>query len=217
MTDDEIKRRLADFEDGWIERKQKGVSTDDIRKTLVAFANSIPDGEEAILFIGVANDGKITGVDNPEKRQREVSKTALEWCYPPIKHTIRVIEVDGYQVVAVIVQSSQNKPHFAGPAFIRVGSRSMRASDEMFQSLIELRLGTVRELTKWLDKDILIESDKGQYPPTWSGASVVKLRFVNSFRITVEEEDGRLLNVPLEKVIPSFDSHRQCLKLLTKQ
>jgi len=62
MTDEELKRRLSDFEDGWTERKEQGVSTDDVRKTLVAFANSVPDGEEAVLFIGISDKGKITGV-----------------------------------------------------------------------------------------------------------------------------------------------------------
>src|ERR1043165_4444778 len=99
MTDEELKRRLQDFEDGWTERKEKGVSTDDVRKALVAFANSIPHGEEAVLFVGIANNGKVTGIDNPEKTQRSISKTASEWGYPPIKHTIRVIEIDGNHVV----------------------------------------------------------------------------------------------------------------------
>ena len=87
MTDEELKLRLSDFEDGWTERKEQGVSTDDVRKALVAFANSVPDGEEAILFIGVSDKGEVTGVDNVEKRQKSFSKTAAEWCYPLIKHT----------------------------------------------------------------------------------------------------------------------------------
>lgn len=146
MTDEELRRRLSDFEDGWTERKEKGVSTDDVRKALVAFANSVPDAEEAILFIGIANDGKITGVDNPDKTQKSISKTASEWCYPPIKHTARVLEVNGDHVLAVIVRASHNKPHFAGPAFIRSGSQSKRASEENFNELIATRNNKARPL-----------------------------------------------------------------------
>jgi hypothetical protein len=87
MRDEEIKRRLSNLEDGWTERKEKGVSIDDVRKALVAFANSVPDGTEGLLLIGVADDGKITGVDNAEKKQRQVSKTASEWCYPAIRRS----------------------------------------------------------------------------------------------------------------------------------
>ncbi|MBS1786516.1 MAG: ATP-binding protein [Acidobacteria bacterium] len=152
MTDEELKRRLSDLEDGWTERKEKGVSTDDIRKAIVAFANSVPDGEEAVLFVGVADDGKITGVDNPEKTQKSFSKTASEWCYPPVKHTARVIEVSGNYVVAVIVQASHDKPHFAGPAFIRSGSQSKNASPEAFSQLIASRNSKARPLLELMRK-----------------------------------------------------------------
>ncbi len=146
MTDEEIKKRLSDFEDGWTERKQQGVSTDDVRKALVAFANSVPDGEEAILFIGVSDKGQITGVDNVEKRQKSFIRTATEWCYPPIKYTTRVLETNGANVIAFIVQSSFNKPHFAGPAFIRVGNVSKESSETAYNQLIASRNSKARPL-----------------------------------------------------------------------
>jgi hypothetical protein len=155
MTDEELKRRLSDFEDGWTERKENIKGTDDIRKTLVAFANSVPDGDEAVLFVGVADNGNVIGVDNPENVQRSVSKTASEWCYPPIKHTARVIEVSGKRVVAVvavIVQASHDKPHFAGPAFIRSGSQSKKASEEVFKQLIASRISKARPLLEAMRK-----------------------------------------------------------------
>jgi len=152
MTDEELKCRLSDFEDGWTERKENIKSTDDIRKTLVAFANSVPDGDEAVLFVGVADGGNIIGVDNPEKAQNSISKTASEWCYPPIKHTARVIGVNGKYIVAAIVQASHNKPHFAGPAFIRSGSQSKKASEEVFNQLIASRISKARPLLEAMRK-----------------------------------------------------------------
>ena len=152
MTDEELKCRLSDFEDGWTERKENIKSTDDIRKTLVAFANSVPDGDEAVLFVGVADGGNIIGVDNPEKAQNSISKTASEWCYPPIKHTVRVIGANDNCVVAVIVQASHNKPHFAGPAFIRSGSQSKIASIEVFNQLIASRISKARPLLEAMRK-----------------------------------------------------------------
>ena len=147
MNDEELKQRLADVEDGWTERKQEGVSTEDIRKTLVAFANSIPDGEEAVLFIGVSDqDGKITGVESSDKLQKTIGKIASESCYPPINHTARVITVNSNHVIAVIVRSSHNKPHFAGPAFVRSGSESKKASERVFEQLIASRISKARPL-----------------------------------------------------------------------
>jgi hypothetical protein len=145
MTDDEIKRRLTNKEDGWTERKPQGVSGDDVRRALVAFANSLPDGEEALLFIGVADDGKPLGVDNPDNTQKNVRRWA-DWCYPAIRHTSRVIESDGKQIVAVIIQPDHNRPHFAGPAYVRVGSESPKANELLFDELIASRMSKARPL-----------------------------------------------------------------------
>lgn len=138
MTDEEIRARYSDSEDGWTERKEAN-QTDEIRKTLVAFANSLPDGQSAILFVGVANSGETKGVKNLDSSQNSITRSAREWCYPPIQHTIRVLEIDGKTILAVVIFPSKTKPHFAGPAFIRRGHRSEAASDELFDELIAAR------------------------------------------------------------------------------
>ncbi len=145
MTDEEIKRRLLDLEDGWTERKPPNVDRDDVRKILVAFANSVPEGEEAILFIGVADNGTVIGVDNPDKTQKTVRQSG-DWCYPAIRHSSRVVEFEGKHAVAVIVQPDHNRPHFAGPAYTRVGSESVRASESVFDELIASRNSKARPL-----------------------------------------------------------------------
>jgi len=155
MTDEEINRRLLDLEDGWTERKPPTVGGDDVRKALVAFANSVPDGEEAILFIGVADNGTPIGVDNPDNTQKNVRRWA-DWCYPPIRHTSRVVEWGGKHVVAVIVQPDHNRPHFAGPAFLRVGSESVKASESLFQELVASRDGKARPLIEAKRKGELV-------------------------------------------------------------
>ena len=155
MTEEEVKRRLLDIEDGWTERKPQSAVRDDIRKTLVAFANSVPDGEEAILFIGVGDKGQALGVDNPDKMQMSVRQYA-ELCYPPIRHTSKVVECEGKHVVAVIVQPDHNRPHFAGPAYVRVGSESVRASESQFEELIASRNSKARALLEAKRKGELV-------------------------------------------------------------
>ncbi len=72
MTDDEPRERLYDKEDGWTERKPKGVA-----KTIVAFANSLPDSHQAVFFIGIADkDGTIEGAAFPSRLGR-ASRLAL--------------------------------------------------------------------------------------------------------------------------------------------
>lgn len=101
-----------------------------------------PDDEHAIRW---ADDGKTVGVDNPDKVQKTVRQIA-SWCYPAISHTSRVLESDGKHVVAVIVRPDHNRPHFAGPAFVRVGSESVKASESEFDALIAIRVSKLRPL-----------------------------------------------------------------------
>jgi hypothetical protein len=155
MTDEEIKRRLTDVEDGWTERKLQSVGGDDVRKALVAFANSVPDGEEAILFIGVADDGTPIGVDDPDNMQKKVKRWA-DWCYPLIRNTSRAIESNGKRIVAVIVQPDHNRPHFAGPAYVRVGSQSLKANEALFDELIASRTSKARPILEAKRKGELV-------------------------------------------------------------
>ena len=62
MTREELIARLHDEEDNYVERKLAGAANaEEIRKTVVAFANSTPVEREALLFIGVADGGRVDG------------------------------------------------------------------------------------------------------------------------------------------------------------
>lgn len=138
-----ILARLRAYEDNFVERKPEGVNASEIRQTIVAFANSVPAGGEAVLFVGVHNDGRIQGVKNPDKLQKTVREQCERVCYPPVAFSAQVFDVEGKPVVAVIVPSSTSKPHFSGPAFVRRGSESISASTEMFSELVASRVDKV--------------------------------------------------------------------------
>jgi hypothetical protein len=139
MAQDVLVARLKNHEDNFVERKPDGANSGEIRQTIVAFANTVPPGAVGILFLGVHNDGRIQGVENPDKLQKTVREQCERVCYPPIAFTAEVLEAEGKAVVAVVVPSSTNRPHFSGPAFIRRGSESVTASPELFEELIASR------------------------------------------------------------------------------
>lgn len=140
MTDEVLNQRLLDHEDNWTERKES-FQRDEIRRQLVGFANSVPEGEEAILFIGVSDKGDVPGVgDNPAETQKKISKLANESCYPPVRNSIRALRVKGETVLAVIIGASHDRPHFAGLPYIRQGSETKSsASDSIYAELIASR------------------------------------------------------------------------------
>jgi hypothetical protein len=134
-----LKARLADLEDGLIERKQGFQSKDEIRKAVVSFANSVPEGHTAVLFIGVANNGTVTGIapDQTDKIQQQVRRVCEEDCFPAIAiHLTDVLTIEGKHVIAFEFGPSQNRPHFAGHAYIRVGSESLKASASKLDEMI---------------------------------------------------------------------------------
>lgn len=53
-----------------------------IRRTAVAFANSVMPTHTATILIGEGNDGTISGIENPDEQQRRLRK-ALDRIYPP--------------------------------------------------------------------------------------------------------------------------------------
>src|SRR5687768_10287308 len=124
-----LESRLTAVEDNLTERKLEGAKSSELRRTLVAFANSAADDRPAVLFIGVQNNGTIVGVSNPDAIQKSLRKLAEHDCYPPISIRSEVITSGTRHVVAVEVPLSSKRPHFAGGAYIRRGSESVVASD----------------------------------------------------------------------------------------
>jgi predicted HTH transcriptional regulator len=127
VTKDQLFGLLGNHEDNFVERKSEGVTASELRQTVCAFANSVPEGRAGVLFIGIHDKtGEAVGIGNTDQLQKRVRDAAQSDCYPPITYTSEVLAVDGKAVVAVIVPHSATKPHFSGPAFVRVGSESRK-------------------------------------------------------------------------------------------
>jgi hypothetical protein len=202
MDVDELRQRLRDHEDGWVERKSKNIKSDEICEALTGFANSLPLGQKGILFIGVADDGTPLGVDNPDNMQKKVDQRS-KWCHPTVPYTARVFDQGGLAIVAVIVEASRDRPHFAGPAFVRVGSQSQKASDKKFNELIDRRNDIVNWILAERDagRDVYIEDKRYQGSPR----SMCRVADCNSqfatFQVLPASDDFR--SAPISKILMS--------------
>ena len=202
MDIDELKARMRDHEVGWVERKSKNIKSDEICEALVSFANSLPVGQVGVLFIGVADDGKPIGVDNPDSMQKKVELRS-KWCYPPVPYTARVFEEAGLPIVAIIIEGSSDRPHFAGPAFIRVGSQSQKASAKRLNELIDRRTNIVSWILRERDSDHDVYIEDKRYPG--APRSICKVVDCNSqfatFRVLPASDDFR--SAPVSKILMS--------------
>lgn len=158
-------------EDSLTEKKLEN-DLQDLLKTLVAFANSVAPGDTAKIFIGERDDGTAQGVKNPDNIQKSVKKEA-DKIYPEIFYKTLVYELEGKKkCVLVEIKHNGLAPHFGGQAWVRRGSVTQLATEEVFQQLIDLRSDKVRELSRWLGKRIIVSwSNKAQgvFGPNWGG------------------------------------------------
>ena len=146
----ELLARLRAEEDNFVERKSAGIKPYDLRKTITAFANSVREGQYGVIFIGVGDKGAVEGCENPDVLQKRVREAADE-CYPPVPIQCVVLREEGKNVVAVVVGASNERPHFTGPAYIRQGSESVKASKRLYDEMVDARQSTVAAIVHLKD------------------------------------------------------------------
>jgi hypothetical protein len=204
------------WEDGLLERKVEN-DLKDLLKTLVAFSNSVRPGHTATILIGEKDDGTIQGVKNPDNIQKAV-REECEKIYPPVVWRSRVYEKEHKPCIRVEIEYDGETPHFGGAAWIRRGSESVKATDQIFQKLIEFRNSKVRYLSGWLGKpitfvDVLVMVEG--YPAEGPIAMRAILVSASEFYLTVQLESG-LLSVPLEDLKLSWDDENAWPKLIVR-
>ena len=109
----------------------------------------MPEGREAVLYIGIHDKtGEVIGVGNTDAAQKRIRDACHGDCYPPIDYVCEVLSVDERKIVAIVIPASGSKPHFSGPAYMRVGSESPKASSQQYEELILSRVDKPREILK---------------------------------------------------------------------
>lgn len=213
LSEQDILSRLTNTEDSTVERK----TTNDFRdclKTAVAFSNSLPVGDPGIIFVGVRDDGAAEG-GNLDSLQRKVSGE-LGKVYPPIYPQMKIMKDNsGKEFLAVIVRGSAERPHFAGPSYVRDGMQTREASEQQFGQLIAERNSKVREILKWKGRQITLRYPAREYsvsgtthrrPGTTKSTHVVDCNhFYATLQVMDSENHSQLATYPLSKLEVSFD------------
>lgn len=215
LSDQDLMARLKNFEDNFVERKTSGDHSDWL-KTVVGFANSTPVGYPAVLFIGVRDDGTPEDGLNLDRLQQSFAKKMND-AYPPIYFVAKILESNGKQLLAVVVPGSASRPHFAGPSYIRRGSRTEAASEAQYDELLTARHGKSGEILKWLGKRISIDWMRVEAIHMMGPVERTQEQVVagcNVFYVTVADQIGWPgSSIPLRRVEVSFDNTKNRLKL----
>jgi hypothetical protein len=171
-------------------------------------------------------------VTNAESINQRVAKEA-EKIYRPIYYRTEVYERDGKQCLRVDIKHNGQAPHFGGLAWLRQGSRTVTATEELYQQMVDQRQSKVRVLLQWVNKDVTIEGTQrarsfnlteGNVPSfdqEWSvGLHQATIVFVNGHWVTFNVHTSATaraeMSEPLEKVLLSWDNQRGRPKVVIK-
>jgi predicted HTH transcriptional regulator len=216
LNDSDILQKLTNTEDAAVERKVRS-DYRDCKKTAVAFANSLPVADPGIIFVGVYDNGTVENDESTEKLQMKISQE-IDEIYPPVFPQVLTREKDGKKFIVVIVYGSIERPHFAGPAYIRKDSQSVRASDQQFSALIASRNSKTNEILKWKDKVVTVETINIEELRRYHRVATSHPRIIrdcNQFFVTLEEPtgNGNPTSFSLRRVEINYDHVGQSLAL----
>ena len=217
MNKDDLMKLIGNHEDNFVERKQEGVTPAELRQTICAFANSVPEGSFGVLFIGIHDKtGEVIGVGNTDQLQKRVRDAGQGDCYPPIKYTSEVLNVGDKAVVAVVIPPSATKPHFTGPAYVRVGSESPKASAQQFDELILSRIDKAREILEHKDDVFTVlgigyelGSNKPLSDANYREMRECRVKACTAHLVTLQDIATEIrFSEPLEHVIVNYDHEK---------
>jgi hypothetical protein len=206
ITNSHVLCRLNEQESRLLERKKDVPSEREIRATLVGFANALKIGEWAVLFMGIEDDGTVVGLSNVENAQKTVTKVAKEQCYPAVDFDCRVIRTQEKDIVAVVIPFSLKLPHFAGPAYLRMGCENKLASEDQFKKLIAKHNEKARRILEAKGENVSVELQCGSAQLVPYGQEPVERRIYkiidcDAHEIVIEEVGrSKIIRRPIKDV-----------------
>jgi len=215
-----IWARLLLPEDGLTERKLESAS--DFKETVVAFANSVPQGSEGVLFVGIADKtSEIRGCKGVDSLQKTISRICLVDCYPPIPHRLETRELEGKVVLAVIIPYSAERPHFSGHAFRRIGSQTMKSDEATYSDFIVARSSVGAKIVENSGRVVLIQThgkrlgDPRPLPPDFSEHGPFTIEACDPHTVTLKDvASGRKYVEQIENISISYGPSGQLLLLV---
>lgn len=133
--------------------------TDEIRKTVIAFANT----EGGSIYIGLNNDGSITGIENADSEMLKLSNMIRDSIKPDITMFVSYScdEMQGRIVIVVTVQKGTECPYYLASkglrpegVFVRQGTSSVPATENAIRKMIKDTDGDNFEKMRSLNQEL---------------------------------------------------------------
>jgi len=206
MTRKELDGLVTQGENAHVEFKTKAAHPDKILKEFVAFANT----RGGHLLIGVDDDGRISGLNNPEEEAEVMEQALGSKCRPKLTYRYQFIPISRKKtVIHYQIFESRNKPHFVidnsgkgfKKAYVRIKDMSVKASHEIQEILRRKKRRRNLSFTYGDTEKILLQHLD-------NNDSITLNEFCNIARISKRKASSILIIMVLAdiiKIIPSED------------
>ena len=143
----------------------KAIVVDDIKKEVIAFANC----EGGKLYIGVQDDGTVSGLDNPDETSLQISNMVRDAIKPDLTMFLHyeTVTVDGKKIVTVDIQQGTERPYYIAKkglrpegVYVRQGYSSVPATNTAIRRMIKETDGDHFEEMRSLEQNLTFESAK---------------------------------------------------------
>lgn len=120
----------------------KEIVVDDIKKEIIAFAN----GEGGRLYIGVRDDGTVTGLESVDNVSLQISNMVRDAIKPDLTMFLhyKTIEIEEKQVLEIEIQRGTERPYYIAKkglrpegVYVRQGYSSVPANDTAIRRMIK--------------------------------------------------------------------------------
>lgn len=140
----------------------KAIVVEDIKKEIIAFANC----EGGKLYIGVRDDGTVSGLDDPDGVSLQVSNMIRDAIKPDLTMFLHyeTLSADDKKIVAVDIQQGTERPYYIAKkelrpegVYVRQGYSSVPASNTAIRRMIKETDGDSFEEMRSLEQNLTFD------------------------------------------------------------
>ena len=137
----------------------KEIVVDDIKNEIIAFAN----GEGGRLYIGVRDDGTVTGLESVDNVSLQISNMVRDAIKPDLTMFLhyKTIEIEEKQVLEIEIQRGTERPYYIAKkglrpegVYVRQGYSSVPANDTAIRRMIKETDGDQFEEMRSLEQNL---------------------------------------------------------------
>ena len=145
ITDDRKVQTLTNLESNRVEYKRELDKSDKLEKAVVSLLNYNGGGE---IFVGVADDGTVYGLSDPDGDQRKIADRLANNIRPKILGLFDIVakKMNGKSIISIVVSSGTQKPYYIRKrgmtedgCFVRVGASAQPMNEAMIERLLSHR------------------------------------------------------------------------------